>query len=74
MSRQNALVRLLSAGGRSRADRTARRALELELAGYVTAAERTDLELLAEASRSPQTGDVVALLRRQAQARLFRAG
>ena len=73
MSRQNARIRLLPVGGRSRRERDARRSLELELAGYASPAERTDLELLAEASRSPQGRELVAVLSRQAEVRLFRA-
>ena len=73
MSRQNALIRLLPVGGRARQRRDACRSLELELAGYATPAERTDLELLAEAGRSPQGRELVAVLSRQAEVRLFRA-
>ena len=72
MSRHTTLTRFASRLGRARTERSARRALELELAGYSTVADRNDLELLAEAARTPQSRELVAVLRRQAEVRLFR--
>ena len=74
MSRQIFRDRLVSRIGRVRAERRTRRALELELAGFVSAAERDELELLAQASNSPEGRRLTAALERQAAARLFRAG
>ena len=74
MSRSISRGRLLTRIGRVRAERRARRAPELELAGFVSGAERTELELLAQASSSPQRRQLTAVLERQAEARLFRAG
>ena len=58
---------------RARAERRARRALERELAGYATAADRDSLGALVEASGRTDD-DVTAILHGQAQAQLFRVG
>ena len=72
MSQSTVIARLASRVGRTRTERSARRSLELELAGYATAAERNDLELVAEATRTPQGRELIAVLNRQAEVRLFR--
>jgi hypothetical protein len=67
MYRHEASVRLLAVSRRRRAQRNARRALERELAGYSTDADRNDLELLAAATR-PVADEVAAILGEQAGA------
>jgi hypothetical protein len=54
-----------------RLEADARSHLERQLADYASDADRTDLELIAEAQ--PGGGEVADILRRQAHARLFRA-
>jgi hypothetical protein len=55
-----------------RAGRRARPTLERELAGYASAAELNDLELIVEADQAADRGEVATLLRQQAHRRLFR--
>ena len=54
-----------------RLETDSRRFLARQLADYDSDADRNDLELLAEASE-PGGGEVAAILRQQAAARLFR--
>ena len=71
MSRHPHVPGTLSLLSRARAERRARRALEQELAGFSTQAERDCLETLMAETGS---GDdqVSTILRGQAQAQLFR--
>ncbi|SDN97281.1 hypothetical protein [Geodermatophilus sp. DSM 45219] len=55
-----------------RARRRTRLTLERELAGYSSAAELNDLELIVEAGQAADGGEVATLLRQQAHRRLFR--
>jgi hypothetical protein len=68
MSRQ-ATLRGLAA----RRDRTARRALERELADYSSDADRNDLQLMVDASITSAAWEVGEILARQAQVRLYQA-
>jgi hypothetical protein len=63
--------RLLFASPLRRLETDSHRFLARQLADYASDADRNDLELLAEASE-PDGGEVAAILRRQAAARLFR--
>ena len=73
MYRHELSVRRLIQGRRHRAERAARRALQRELSGCVSDADRNELELLAAASR-PAGDSVSSILSRQAGVRLYRAG
>ena len=55
-----------------RARRRTRPTLERELAGYSSAAELNDLELIVEAGQAADRGEVATVLRQQAHRRLFR--
>ena len=55
-----------------RAGRRTGATLERELAGYSSAAELNDLEVIVEAGQAADRGEVATLLRRQAHRRLFR--
>jgi hypothetical protein len=73
MSRHPHVPGTLALLNRSRAERRARRALEQELAGYATQADRDALEtLIAETGSADE--EVATILRGQAQAQLFRVG
>jgi hypothetical protein len=73
MSRHPHAPGTLTLLGRARAERRARRALEQELAGFATQAERDCLETLMAETGSADD-EVVTILRGQAQAQLFRVG
>ncbi|SNT04438.1 hypothetical protein SAMN06893096_11450 [Geodermatophilus pulveris] len=55
-----------------RAARRTRHGLAHELAGYTSAAELNDLEVIVEAGQADDRGEVATLLRQQAHRRLFR--
>ncbi len=57
---------------RPRTARRTRPTLARELAGYSSAAELNDLELIVEAGQVADRGEVATLLRQQAHRRLFR--
>jgi hypothetical protein len=73
MSRHPHVPGTLGLLNRARAERRARRALERELAGYATPADRDGLALLADESGAADD-QVASILRGQAQAQLFRVG
>jgi hypothetical protein len=73
MSRHPHVPGTLSLLTGARAERRARRALEQELAGYATQADRDGLETLIAETGSADD-QVVTILRGQAQAQLFRVG
>ncbi len=73
MSRHPNVPGTLSLLNRARAERRARRALEQELTGYATQADRDGLEALIAETGSADD-QVVTILRGQAQAQLFRVG
>lgn len=69
------LVAAVSARLRSRrAERRSRLALERELAGFAAARERNDLEVLAAEQPAAGSGEISAILSRQAGQRLFCVG
>jgi hypothetical protein len=73
MSRHPHVPGTLALLNRARAERRARRALEQELAGYATQADRDALETLIAETGSADD-EVTTILRGQAQAQLFRVG
>ncbi len=74
MSHQATLLGLpIPTRRRGSAERDSRRALERELAAYVSDADRNDLQLIAQARHTSAAWEIDEILTRQATVRLHRA-